>query len=224
MKKKVLLALAIAAFVVGSAYAQMSPMSFSVGGGAQVNFDYGGVSGRILGANFSLGYQNLGFGGWVFADAHFAELSIGLSGGPAWLVYDISFGGGGGGIPMGSGRMRYGTFLATDVSLLGKLPFSLGGDIAFFPLLGAGGQIMLSLRDMDGNSADSVARYFSNVRLMAGAGGDFGIGGALFVRTSILGYYRLATRDERDMVRTLPGINASGGFGGIARLGIGRRF
>jgi len=82
MAKKGLFALIFTVFIVVGVFAQ-SPFNFSLGAGILSDFDRGGVFDNEV--DF-VGRENLGFGGWAFADATFAEISIGFFGGPHWLV------------------------------------------------------------------------------------------------------------------------------------------
>ena len=209
--KKVVLVLVLAAFVAGGAFAQTL---FSAGGGFM--FD-GGRRGSVSGGGFDANLNSFGFGGYVFLDATFVELSVGLLMGP----YSQRMSGGG--LPTVS---YSGSFSSMGFSLLGKYPFNIGGGNVFlFPLLGVGYDIVLFVSD-----ADDVDSFDLNTfSIQFGIGADLGINERLFIRTSLLGTWRFAPRYARDMADYLSdstGINfsASGGFGVTTKIAIGFRF
>jgi hypothetical protein len=211
--KKGILALALSAFVAGGVFAESM---FSVGGGFSFS---GGRVGRIFddSDNWS-GYNALGFGGHAFFDARFAEVSLGIMGGP---VNDIEVSDG------DRETERWGSLLAMELSLLGKFPVDMGG-FTFFPLLGFGYSIGLSFTDEDGNSFDDVGDAFNTFRIKFGVGADFDINESLFFRTSVLGWYGFApslVSDWADLTNAFGGdVSARGGFGASVRLGVGFRF
>ena len=220
MKRKLLVLMALAAFVAGGAFAQVQ---FSAGGG----FVFDG--GRLGGYNYDFGEESgsfrmnhFGFGGFVFLDATFAELTIGLMGGPTRSTSEISFMG------LSDGETYDGSFMAMDVSLLGKFPIHVGGGSTVFPLLGFGYNLVLSASDEDGNDVfegndQHSAADLSAFRIKLGVGGDFNLSQNVFFRASLLGYYRFASSFHNDMA-DLPDVESEGGFGGIVRLAIGFRF
>ena len=212
--KRGFLVLALAAFVAGGVFADSL---FSVGGG----FSFSG--GRIARIHYDsdnwIGERALGFGGHVFFDARFVEASIGIMGGPlSWVdVYDGD-----------RDSERWGTLTSMELSLLGKFPIDLGA-VTFFPMLGIGGNIALSVRDDDGNSwddmsDDSVGEWYSTFRIKFGVGADFDITERVFFRAQGLGWYGFAPSGIRDAVDYMPGLDARGGLGGSVRLSVGFRF
>ena len=231
MAKKGLLALALAAFVAGGAFAQLQvpPLQFSAGGGFV--FDGGRVGGESFSeSDFSIisRLNHTGFGGFVFLDVTFAELSIAFMGGPAQESAEMS----GGGLSVNASRT--GSFTALDFSLVGKFPFALGGgNFTVFPMLGFGYNLVLSSNDEDGNDRfermdNHSATDLSTFRITLGGGADFDINPNLFFRTSVLGYYRFAPSYFRDLANEASehGVNVSshGGFGATVRLAVGVRF
>ena len=253
--KKTLLLVALAAIAAVGVFAQATipPFGFSVGGG--VLFDggsAGGVTAEASGLGVSLAHNtnvnHFGFGAWVFADATFAELSVAFMGGPASLSqrYSVRIPAAIAGLLGTEESFRHsettdGAFAAMDVSLLGKLPIKqAGGNIAAFPLLGVGFSVILSSEEvMRFDGATRPASHLNTFRIQLGGGADFGITSRLFVRGSVLGYYRFPTRFFRDIgndvnewangiVGNIPGVSsdtrARGGFGGTAKLAVGYRF
>jgi len=229
--KRGFLVLVLAAFVVGGAFAQLEvpPLQFSVGGGFV--FDggrVGGISFDEHGESFSNHLNHIGFGGFVFLDATFAELAIAFMGGPATDHWEASWNG------SSESDSHTGSFTALDFSLVGKFPIAIGGgNITVFPMLGFGYNVVLSSRDEDGYDMfeymdDHSATDLSTFRITLGGGADIDINENLFFRASVLGYYRFAPSLFRDLADEMsePGfsINSHGGFGATVRLGVGFRF
>jgi len=183
------------------------------------DFDRGGVHGGVYTPENFIGTSNAGFGGWLFADATFAELSVAFMGGPSSLVWRD------GGI---SGTNRLGDFFAINIGLLGKFPFAFrGGNVFVFPLLGAGYNIVVFERGVCGTDTfqyldANAAEELSSFRIKTGIGGDFAIRGNLFIRASVLGFFRFGSRWERELAGSIDG--SARGFGGTAKVGVGFRF
>ena len=222
MAKKFLLVSVLAAFVAGGAFAQLP---LSVGGGFLAQGGkVGGFKGKKLyddltGFSTTLPGSSLdhfGFGGFIFADAKFVELAIGLAGGESsWNVAGLS---------------QDGSISSLDFSLLGKLP--IGGKVfSIFPLLGIGYNVVLSSKvDVLGKTVDfpgkDKASDLSVFRITAGVGSDIGIVQNLFIRTEVLGYLGLLqAKYIRDMY---PAYGEAGSgirpFGITAKLAVGYRF
>jgi len=211
MAKKGLLVLVLAAVVAGGAFAQMPSLEFSAGGGFV--FD-GGRVGGMSGGGLDDNLNHIGFGGFLFLDATFAELAISFMGGPALANWEFSEYG------VSESGSESGSFTALDFSLVGKFPIALGGgNMTVFPMLGIGYSVVLSSIDDEEFSASDLSTF----RITLGAGADFDINENLFFRASVLGYYRFAPSLYRDFAN-FPGIDAHGGFGATVRLGIGFRF
>jgi len=212
MKRRVLV-LVLATLVAGGAFADSM---FSAGGGFSFS---GGRVGRVFyNSNNWMGMDALGFGGHIFFDATFVEASLGIMGGPMYEVWAED----------GSRNSeRMGSHLSMELSLLGKFPIAIGDSTAIFPLLGIGANIVLGLRDEDGNDLSDwidVGDY-STFRLKLGVGADFDITNAIFFRAQGLGWYGFAPTAVRDAADYFgSGVSARGGFGGSVRLAIGFRF
>ena len=120
-----------------------------------------------------------------------------------------------------------GVFWELNVSLLGRFPFAFrGGDVAVFPLLGFGYNIALSERGTCGADTfehldTSAAAELSAFRIKAGVGGDFSRRENLFLRVSLLGFFRFGSRWERELAGNIDG--SALGFGGAAKIGVGFR-
>ena len=222
MAKKGLLVLVLAAVVAGGAFAQMPPLEFSAGGGFAFS---GGRIGRIMYDTDNWGGERaLGFGGFLFFDATFVEASVSIMGGPlSWV--DVSDG--------DRETYNWGSLLSMELALLGKFPFALGESATFFPLLGIGGNIALSVSDEDGYSwsdftDEPLGDWYSTFRLKFGVGADFAITERVFFRAQGLGWYGFAPSGLRDMANEMndedSGWSARGGFGASVRLAVGFRF
>jgi len=148
-------------------------------GGASA-FSFGG--GLVFDAGWLGSQDHYAFGAWGFVDPlPFLELSVGLLGGTFERGHwDESA-----------------TLFAMDISLLGKLPFYLGG-MDIFPLLGVGGSLMI------------YPVLF--IRPKFGAGADLDIRRNLFIRASVLGSYNFEVFG-----------GGGNGFGLTTKVGIGSR-
>ena len=219
--RRLFFVLVLAAFAIGGAFAQVS-VHISAGGG--LVFDGGRIGGDSFseqGFSQSLHMNASGFGGFFFLDMTYAELSIGLMTGPLRHHWEL--------IGLGQNvRTSEGGYLLTraDISLLGKIPISVGSNnFVIFPLFGIGYNIVLSFTE-DGNNALAGGPWSASdlnaLRFKAGVGGDVEISSIMFFRASLLGYYRFPANFFRDM--ELLGYTARGGFGAIIRLGVGWRF
>ncbi|MCL2557001.1 MAG: hypothetical protein FWE09_00820 [Treponema sp.] len=209
MIKKVLIALVIAATASGAAFAEIR-MSAGAGGSMDMG-RIGGMSVDFEGVKMSSNVYHTGFGGFVFLDATYVEFSTAFMFGPTGTTVNL------GPITM-TGE---GSFMSLDFGLLGRFPFELGaGNISVFPLLGVGYSLVLSTEDPDGNKLDKPGD-FSSFRIMAGVGADFDIGSGLFIRAQALGRYSFAPKVIRENGDQS---NVNGGFGALARVGLGFRF
>jgi|GEM_PF-6340782 hypothetical protein len=79
------LALALVLTLTGAAaFAELPAFQLSAGGGIMAGFE--GSPAIIDWPSFKLGYDFFSFGGFLFFDATFAELSVGFSGGTIWRI------------------------------------------------------------------------------------------------------------------------------------------
>ena len=184
--KKSILVLFLFSLVASGAFTQN--IALSAGGGAQFDLgvpllDYDGF--------------DVYFGGYVFFDATYVELSGGVG------YYRLTDPG------------LYGTSLR--FSLLGKYNLSLWG-FDLFPLLGIRFSVPLNM-SLDGNSV-SEFMVGDNIRLgfQAGVGKDFSFGESLFMRASLLynmDLYAPGANPFNDIFYSI---------GPIFRIGLGRKF
>ena len=196
--------------------------AFSFGGGVFLDLAGADVEGSPPGATrrMFVDIGHVGGGVWAFAGTGFAVLSAGLLAASA----DIE-----------RGEIRgdeehvelavSGTLLALDFGLTAKYRFGLPGGTVIFPMLGGGYQLVVVADGLAHPvTGDTSAADFSVFKITFGAGADFSLGRRAFLRVSALGYYRFASRFERDRSRNEFGNGgAGGGFGGnfAAGLGIG---
>jgi hypothetical protein len=228
MQKKIVLALLLAAFIGGGAFAQIS---MSAGGGGF--FDFSGNNGVKVemqhptynnGKAISLyeGIRNTSFGAFAFYDVTYAELDVYFAYGSLTHVY----------IENEERKDNdLGTAIQFGFSLLGKYPIDMGG-FTIFPLIGIDYNSVLSV---DGNSKD--AGDLSQFGLLAGIGGDISISGPLFIRLEGLLHLRFSSKFSTDMKKELEPIikewNALGGkasskttlgFGPQIKVAMGYKF
>jgi len=228
-KKKCLLVLVLVAVLTRGLSAQES--FFSAGGGVLIDVERSKMSATNDGsasADPSIhrpGTQimPIGFGGWAFTDAKYAELSIGLYGGPLSFTITEDY----------QEDYKYitvsdtfkGSFFAMDFNLLGKYPFVLGKkrSISIFPLLGIGYQLIVAAT-LEGFNIDTPTDL-STFRILLGIGGDFALSEKLFLRTSLLGLYRFPSKIENDAVdfaNAIPGTKIFFlGLGGMLKIALG---
>ena len=222
--KKTVLVLALAAFVTGGAFAHM----FSAGGGTLFG---GGRLGSVSGsgdytsADMHMNAFNLG--SFLFLDATFVELSIATVIGTTWEDYDVSLNG------INERGSAIGSLISLDFTLLGKYPFAVASNFSIFPLFCVSYSVVL-LTEMDGDTAENPF-HFNTFRLLLGFGGDINFTSRIFLRASLLGYYRFASRGFRNYAKDIRDMafdngdyafsaDHSGGFGGELRLAVGFRF
>ncbi|MCL1993370.1 MAG: hypothetical protein FWG66_10550 [Spirochaetes bacterium] len=200
---------------------------FSVGGGFIADFGWSGVtidSASLWDPVANEGFfiegggsdiLSLGFGGYVFVSGRFIELSMGFLGGPFEIEDNIA----------GEQLIVSGSFFAMDLTLLGRLPLTIGA-VTIAPLLGIGWQAVLS-GELEGIDIPEPGDL-SNFRILLGLGSDIMITPNWFFRSALLAYYRLPTTLENNVVTLNQAIglnaNAYGGIGLQVRLGVGFRF
>jgi hypothetical protein len=241
MQKKIMLALLLAAFVAGGAFAQIN---LSFGGGAL--FDLSGNNGYKWTSdkkdNYS-GTRNTSIGAFVFfdatyveADAYFAYGSFSpvmTSAGKTVTIDDtlelLGYKGG----SMKTNGMQFG------FSVLGKYPIPMNG-FTLFPLVGFDYNVVLSIttsaKDNDGKEIgkpekDPKAGENSQFGFLAGIGGDIPLsGGPMFLRLEGLLHMRLASKAAKDGVTKtkslltgddLDTLKTTMGFGPQIKIAIG---
>ena len=222
-RKGLLVAVLLTAFAAGA----FARPQFGINAGGGIMFDYanlGYVRTRVSDpaqtapVTSSISVEQVGFGAWGFLDATFAELSVGVMGGPVDWYRDGD-----------EEATEHGSFAALDFSLLGRFPIAVaGGSVSVFPLLGIGYSVVLVSREEFAGDYPGTPSHLNSFRLQFGAGGDFNISERAFVRTSVLGTWRFAGRYLNDLARELrnePNTEATtrGDVGVTVKVGVGLR-
>ena len=123
---------------------------------------------------------NSGFGGYVFFDATYAELSVGYfsSKGTMSMKTNLT-------PPYSDFKINY-TLSGLNLGLFGKYPIAINGKFSFFPLLGIEVQFGLSAK-IDGQAySKKVLNDWSAIWFKAGAGGDYSLTDQIYMRLNIL--------------------------------------
>jgi opacity protein-like surface antigen len=167
MAKNCLAALVFTVVVSGGIYAQ-TPFRLSAGLGGFTGGDFGGgvdvsanIPGSVIGVpgtvSVDMSHETPYFGGgaFIFLDATYAELSFGFFGGSGESKSTINMNlGGFFAVPPETINTDM-TYLGLTVGLLLKYPVAIGDKLSVFPLFGIDYQIMLSVKDKDGNEGVS---------------------------------------------------------------------
>ncbi|MCL1993350.1 MAG: hypothetical protein FWG66_10450 [Spirochaetes bacterium] len=208
---------------------------FSIGAGMMIDFMSSDSEVRYPVAVSSLDHaytmvmdsDHVGFGGWVFFDARFAEFSVGFFAGPT----DIEFQRVGGGDDELILDKYTGLLFAMDFNLLLRWPIPIvGGTIELYPLLGFGYHMVLrnNLPNLvESRDISSSTSAFNVWRVNFGAGADFFVSQTTFIRLQGMAYYRTPSTVERNFQRDRTEGATRGplyGFGGTFRVGVGFRF
>jgi len=224
--KKIVIFLVLAALITGGAFAQMS-----IGGGAFLDMSFGnGFRYEENKNEIKLNTNNTSFGGFVFFDANYVEVDVNFAYGSLRSVLN------GSGVTANDGA---GSMMQLGFSILGKYPIHLGS-FTIFPLIGMNYNMVLSMKDKNGNKPDKVYGFddkessfmaeYSQFGLLGGIGLDVPFSNALFFRAEALLNLRLANKSMKDMVdawkKLSPNDNAKTtlGIGPRIKIGIGFRF
>jgi hypothetical protein len=190
-------------------------LGLSAGAGGFFHAGLGGGSEGHSGmtGSFSNSYTTVGGGGFIFFDATYVELALGFSGGSLSFEGEYEL------IPNEEATTSY---TAIDISLLGKLPFSLGR-FTLFPLAGFDFQYFLSSfidEDIVEHSSHLNTWWFN-----LGAGLDFALTKNLYLRAEALYGIRFHTRWENDSMNFFTtDMNINQGHGPTIKIGLGYRF
>jgi hypothetical protein len=158
--------------------------------------------------------NQINYGGYLFFDTTFAELSVGFHRGDSNWKENISADSSEAGKVYGSNTGGTGTELMLNLSLLGKYPFRLQERLTLFPLAGIEYQIALleyrkqgdfkmynrtdGIRETDANGKAYKLSVWNSLLINIGAGFDFTFYPRLFLRTELLYGFRLQTPYEVD--------------------------
>ena len=185
MRKKMVLALLMAALLAGGVFAQ----NFSLSAGGGISFAPTFSEAKHDGKNFDA-YKKSGFdlGINVFFDATYAEVNIGLLFGSQKRADDDKI------------------FNTTTLllGLVGKYPFSLNNKFVLFPFVGIDYSINLSARlngaEIEDNDYFKKADEFNALSILFGVGADFRLTYALYLRAEAGYGIVLNTRAQDDNV------------------------
>jgi len=165
--KKLVLLLLMAILLAGGAFAQN--FRLSAGGGVILGPSFA----EWKGSDSSTKYSGFDFGINAFFDATYAEVNLGL-------LFNTSKS------DIDSARNEDSIYLT--LGLLGKYPFSLNYKLALFPFIGIEYNIGLGSK-YDGEATEfddfSMADYMNCLSLSFGAGVDFSLTNALYLRGEI---------------------------------------
>ena len=248
MVKKGLLVLALAALAAGGASAQDEEegskggkFRLSAGVGGFVSSDFGGgmeasATVPVLGAfESTTKVPYFGGGGFVFFDAAYAELTLGVFHGGGKMKSTTTLGGQSVPTMPNTEVDISGTYL--NIGLLGKYPFALSNKLSLFPLLGLEYDVCLSVKKEGAGSdqTDGSAGDYNMLWFKLGAGVDFDLTEKIYLRFEALYGIRLEAEFEKDMVSAAKAqaasmniagadVNARLGHGLTAKLAVGYQF
>jgi opacity protein-like surface antigen len=235
MAKKSLAVLIVAVLAAGSVFAQeqekpKKASGISAGGGLAFDSDFGGGIEVTGSAGGQSGFQkvetpHIGFGGYAFLDATYAELALTVTSGDITIKQSQT------GRADSESSL---TMMNMNIGLLGKYPFEISEKLVLFPLLGIDYAICMAVKNDSGtnsNSGDYSALWFK-----FGGGLDFALTQKLYLRFEALYGIRLASKAEKDMkdsyeaqFKNTPGVTIDDsktllGHGLTAKLGVGYKF
>lgn len=222
MKKGISVMVLAAVIAAGGLFAEGFSVSAGVGGFIGSDFGGGGIEYEYQSIKATSGLPYFGGGGFLFLDATYAELDLGIfaGGGKMKTTYD--------------GKEEEAdddtSILSFNIGLLLKYPFAITEQFSFFPLLGAEFPIVLSYKtddeeykNKDGDDApgDASALWFK-----LGVGADFEFIPKLYGRLEALYGIRLASKMETDYVDAYKDYDAKTrlGHGLTVKLAIGYKF
>jgi hypothetical protein len=206
MNKKGFLVVALAAIVCGSIFA-VPGFSFSAGAGGlfQDYWQSPSFSGDLWDkvpdeqkteAEDEFKTNTMGGGFFVFADATYAELNLGM----AFLTEKNSENSD----DKGKGYNYF------SIGLLGKFPIAINEKLTVFPLLGFDYNIFLNLKSKNSDNTEvkradladwnQDSNYLDNFLINVGGGIDFNLTPALYLRGEILWAFKLNNGSEKDTV------------------------
>jgi hypothetical protein len=242
MKKTVFVLFLLLSFIKNAAAADFT---MSAGGGGLFGYTFTRYTLEGGNASSTQSMDRLDYGGFLFFDATYAEFSVLIQGGNN--VYQENMIKSTVSLTDSKGR---GSELHLGFSLLGKYPFKINEKITWFPLLGVTYQIALIQKrhpdgdleydrskgelpeDKDKNYKPYPLSAWNSFWINIGAGIDYHITKALFVRGELLFGFRLPTDYEMGALEVVknPPMNVSnpklaGLTGGPSlKFGIGYRF
>jgi len=215
--KKVVLVLALTAFIASGAFAQLS---FSAGVGAFFDGSFGNGVKMTLGSKWSeQGNDIISFGGFLFFDASFAEASVSFGYNSIAAEYKRDSDGNKASEALDPDE----GFLAMGLSFLGKFPLNMGA-LTFYPAIGIEYNIVLA-HFRGGDKVDygdeSVTEWFSQFGILAGVGIDLPLSSAMYLRAQALFNLRFPNKFVKDYAESYNEYLSVLSGSAAATLGIG---
>lgn len=218
--KKIFAVLVLAAFATGSLAAQVS-----IGAGGYMGGDFGGgaevsTSSSLASFDALQTMPYFGGGGYLFFDARYVELSLGLFAGggtseASTTMTVLS-------IPIIEASTDTNTgYTMLTIGALAKYPFSLGKNLSIFPLIGVEYDIMISSKNKDTGIEDENSGDLNALWFKLGGGLDFSLTGPLYLRFGALYGLRFVNQAEKDIVADMADIISSSGLSGVAKSRLG---
>ncbi|MDR0464185.1 MAG: hypothetical protein LBG94_03600 [Treponema sp.] len=234
--KKAVLVLVLAALVTGGMFAQLG---MSMGGGAYFDMSRGNGLDNIItdSSKAKTASNNTSYGGFVFFDAKFVEVSAGYAYGMIKPTLtnngeEYKFGGSGLFDPLMDALMFLAFGVAEmnvwqlNISLLGKYPINLGF-LTLYPLGGIEyNRIMAGTLKFGGEEApfEEEIAEFSQFGILAGLGIDISLGRQYFIRAQGLFNLRLPNQFQSALAKAHGnGVKAGLGLGPRLKVGVGYR-
>jgi hypothetical protein len=193
MAKKICVALVLAALVAGGLSAQVS-----VGLGGYLGGDFGGGyvdtrAGGVLGDTIeTLKTPYFGGGGYLFFDAKYVEISLGLLGGSGEKEYIND-------PPVFDPIVTKTDLSYTNITmgLLLKFPKSVNRDISAFPLLGIDYLVTTRIEEKKSGNEYAYPEEYSALWFKLGGGADLSLTKKVYLRLAALYGLRLANDAEK---------------------------
>jgi len=214
MKKYIILLTAIFAL---AAILPAASFSLSVGGGGLLGYTFSRYTLKGGATKSTQTMDRLNYGGGLFFDAAYGELSVMFQGGNSSYAEDMNYGAN----ALSNGRGK-GYEASLGVSLLGKYPFKVNEKITWFPLLGIEYDIALMQRrqpegesfvynraesympeDKDKDGKPYPLSAWNSWWVDIGAGLDYDVTGPFFIRGELIFGFRLPTNYEMGALEVL---------------------
>ncbi|MDR2072220.1 MAG: hypothetical protein LBP60_02150 [Spirochaetaceae bacterium] len=211
-------------FALCPVFGERPDFSLNAGGGALLGGLFtrytltgrGTVDGNPIDLDSGQSMNQFNFGGFVFFDATYGELSVGIQKGLNNYSENMSATSGED-FETGSMTTGKGTEIMLGITFLGKYPFALTENLVLFPLLGVEYQLALEqrrkagsrpeydrtdgIRESDSDGEPYTLASFNSFFIDIGVGADIKLSMALFLRTEFLYSFRLPTPYELDALK-----------------------
>jgi len=156
------------------------------------------------------------YGGFAFLDVSFAELGVSFAYGDPTRVSIIDG-------DKTTIESDGGSLTQLGLSALGKFPVKVG-PLTVFPLLGVNYNMVLSIKNDNGDSVDDPGDW-SQFGILGGIGVDFFFTSNLFLRAEALCNLRFPSKAAKDMADAVPLVepDTTLGIGPQLKVGLGFR-